>query len=142
MMPTRRSHLAKAHDTIFAQPVPKRVQVSAWQLYLHELENKIKPPRALVNTLRWMDQQNRRVASLKCSPTTHQRRILQLMVTYGWTQKQIAHHMGLSEDTLKKNLANARRRMGVETLIQAIALSVDKGWVKASTSDKSHDLKV
>lgn len=61
---------------------------------------------------------------------TARQRILMQMVVDGLTQKQMALIMGTQRNSIKTNLAVVRRRLGVESLYQAVAIVVERGWVR------------
>jgi DNA-binding NarL/FixJ family response regulator len=63
-------------------------------------------------------------------------RVLRLIVE-GKTQDQIALEIGLSPETIKRRCRRAREFIGVETLYQAVAVAVARGWVSAPRSGKS-----
>ena len=57
-------------------------------------------------------------------------RLLRLLVE-GKTQNQIALEFGLSRETIKKRCRDMRRYIGVQTVYEAIAVAVSRGWVSA-----------
>lgn len=62
-------------------------------------------------------------------------RLLRLLVA-GKTQDQIALEFGLSRETIKARCKKMREYIGVETLYQAIAVGVSRGWVEAPKVNK------
>lgn len=57
-------------------------------------------------------------------------RLLRLLVE-GKTRGQIATELGFSPLTIKRRCRKARDFLGVETMYQAIAVAVARGWVPA-----------
>jgi DNA-binding NarL/FixJ family response regulator len=137
MMPTQRPsahHIARS--TIEAQRISQRVRASAWQLYEHELDRMdphtgkpYTPRKALRNVMLWIEGQRKQQEKAKCSPTPRQRLVLQMMVS-GMKQNQIAERLGISVRTLKYHFSSMKSRLGVETLYQVVAISVQEGWIK------------
>jgi len=61
-----------------------------------------------------------------------EREILLLLVR-GWTNRQIAHVLNLSEGTVKRHLANFYPKIGVSSRTEAIRKALLEGWI--STQD-------
>jgi DNA-binding NarL/FixJ family response regulator len=125
-----------AREMIFAQPLPLGVRRSAWWLYLHEL-SRLDPAtgrnytrhRAIKNVLGWMREQQVLIERMKQHPTQTQLLLLQMLAD-GKTQKEIAFELGKNYGTLALHFMHLRRRLGVETLYQVVAISVKRGWVR------------
>jgi DNA-binding NarL/FixJ family response regulator len=130
---------AKARQTIYAQEkIPLSIKRTAWILYQHELTRvdprtckPFIPRKALSNTLKWMAfQKERQEAGLKqLSPM--QTQILEMLVHEGLSQKQIAHALQRNPDTIKHHCERIRRKVGVNSMYQVVAVAVDLGWVTA-----------
>jgi DNA-binding CsgD family transcriptional regulator len=131
-----------AKDMIFQQPMPLRIRQSAWWLYQHEL-SRIDPVtgqtyisgKALSNALKWMEEQSLLLEILKQRPNEIQRRMLQ-MLAEGMSEKQIAHALGKNVRTTRVHFSRLRTRLGMETLYQLMAHSVEEGWVRLTKKDK------
>lgn len=54
--------------------------------------------------------------------------VLQL-VTFGLTNKQVAHRLGLSERTIQFHLNSVFNKTGTQSRTEAVALAVSQGWV-------------
>ena len=59
------------------------------------------------------------------------------LVVRGQSNKEIAHHLTLSPQTVKNHLFNLMRKLGVEDRTQAALLAVQKGWVPDEPVRKS-----
>lgn len=62
-------------------------------------------------------------------PTDSQRKMLQYLAN-GCNQQQISDVLGISHETTRKQLMLLRRRLGVNTVEQAVALAAKRGWVR------------
>jgi len=132
-----------AKQTIYTQEdMSLSIKRSAWALFQHELSSTnpatskpYTPRKALSNVLRWMAlQKARRQEGLKYLTPTH-KEILQLMVNEGLTQKQIALRLGRAERTIKRHCVEIRELVQVDSIYQAIAVAVARGWINAPKMD-------
>ena len=137
MSPTKKS-MTLARQTIFAQLAPLSVKRSAWVLYQHELtridprtRKPFTPRRALSNTLKWLAWQATRQDAAMKTITPTQRRILHLLVVEGLTQKQMALALGVETVTIKRHFTEIRKRIGVSSTYQVVAIAVEMGLVSA-----------
>lgn len=55
------------------------------------------------------------------------------LVAEGLTNKQIAHHLHLSEATIKTHLAHINTKLGVESRTAAVAAAVEQGLIRHAT---------
>lgn len=62
-------------------------------------------------------------------------RILSLLVD-GKTQDQIALEIDRSRETVKRRCKQIRKELRVESLYQAVAIAISKGWVEAPRAGK------
>lgn len=62
-------------------------------------------------------------------PTPTQMRMIQYLAN-GCNQAQVSAVLGVSHETTRKQLKLMRERLNVNTLEQAIALAVKRGWVR------------
>lgn len=116
------------------------IKRSAWILFQHEV-SRIDPQTgrlytarwALQNVLRWMAGQRARDLAVRLTPA--ELRILRLLVE-GLTLKQIALEIGVSFETVKRHTRKVRHKTGAETLYQAIAVVVDRGWLRAPRTNE------
>jgi RNA polymerase sigma factor (sigma-70 family) len=132
------SKLLRAKQKIYDQDVPLTIKRSAWRLFEHELQ-RINPAtskpfsqqRALSNTLKWMVQQKERLdtAYKELSPT--QKKIIDLLVLKGFTQKQMCLELGVTRDTVKHHYMRIKKKVGVTSMYQVVAVAVERGWVNA-----------
>jgi DNA-binding NarL/FixJ family response regulator len=60
--------------------------------------------------------------------TKREREILLLLVR-GWTNRQVAHALNLSEATVKRHLANLYPKIGVASRTEAIRKALLEGWI-------------
>ena len=133
MSPTK-ERLKQARQIIFSQEmVPLSIKRTAWFLYQHEL--KRAQPRtagnALSNTLRWMRLMKLRQEAGLLEITPMQKKIIELLVYEGLTQKQIALRLERDPDTIKHHCERIRKKVGVDSMYQVVAVAVDLGWVMA-----------
>lgn len=63
------------------------------------------------------------------SPLNRQQLAIIRLVAQGYTNREIAEQMFLSEKTVKGYLAEALRRMGVKNRVEAAMLASRKGWI-------------
>jgi DNA-binding NarL/FixJ family response regulator len=130
--------IVQAKQIIFSQDVPLLIKRSAWVLFQHELE-KTNPAtskaftqaKALLNTLNWITQQKKRQDDGLKNLTPTEKKIIQLLVVQGLTQKEIALQLEREYITVKRHLANIRRKVGVASMYQVVAVAVERGWVSA-----------
>lgn len=128
-----------ARQTIYDQEAPLAVRRSAWVLYQHEL-GRINPAtcrpytqrRALTNVLKWIAGQRVQKHHKRLTPT--EQRVVRLLVE-GMTQKQTAMELGCKRETVKTHLTNIRRKLGMCSTYQVIAVAVEHGWVRAPKLD-------
>ena len=128
-----------ARQIIYSQEmVPLSIKRTAWILFQHELTREdprtLKPftaRKALANTVKWMAlQRERQEAGLRqLSPM--QKTILHMLVRDGLTQKQIAFHLGRNTDTIKHHCERIRKKVGVNSMYQVVAVAVSLGWISA-----------
>ena len=130
----------QAKDTIMDQPLPLRVRDTAWWLYQYELrridpstKKPYAPHKALEHTLKWMYEQLLLIESQKLRPNDKQRRMLQ-MLAEGMSEKQIAFELGMNPQTARGTFLRLRTRLGMASLYQLMAHSVQKGWVRITSN--------
>jgi len=63
------------------------------------------------------------------SPLNRQQLAIIRLVAQGYTNREIAEQMYLSEKTVKGYLAEALRRMGAKNRVEAAMLASKKGWI-------------
>lgn len=135
MSPSKKS-MTKARQIIYAQTMSLSIKRTAWILFRHELtrvDPKTSQPftrrKALTNVLKWASaQKSRQEAGLKqLSPM--QMKILEMLVAEGLTQKQIAYQLKRDPATIKHHCERIRKKVGVDSMYQAVAIAVDLGWV-------------
>jgi two-component system response regulator DevR len=63
------------------------------------------------------------------TPLNRQQLAIIRLVAQGYTNREIAEQMFLSEKTVKGYLAEALRRMGVKNRVEAAMLASKKGWI-------------
>lgn len=137
MSPSKNS-MTQARQIIYSQTMSLSIKRSAWILFRHEL-TRIDPKtgraitrrKALVNVLKWASAQKSRLdAGLKqLSPM--QIKIVEMLVMEGLTQKQIALRLKRDPNTIKHHCERIRKKVGVESMYQVVAIAVDQGWVTA-----------
>jgi DNA-binding CsgD family transcriptional regulator len=133
----------EARATIFAQKsLLLCIRRTAWWLFQHELtrtdpdtDKYYTPWRALENVLKWMAEQSEMLERVKQEPTQKQKRLLQMLAD-GKSQKEIAVELGVNPRSLRTHFFRMRSRLGVETLFQALAVGVRKGWVRVQRAER------
>jgi len=65
--------------------------------------------------------------SIKLSP--RQLEVLQLRAD-GYLNKQIAHHLGIQEDTVKEHISVALRKLNVRSSAQAVAMLIRRNVLR------------
>src|SRR5919108_4907017 len=96
--------LQKARQIIFSQEmIPLSIKRTAWFLYQHEM--KREEPRterqAMANILKWMAMMKKRQEAGLKQLSPMQKKIIELLVYEGLTQKQIALRLERDPDTIK-----------------------------------------
>jgi DNA-binding NarL/FixJ family response regulator len=133
--------MQEVKEIIFAQEgVSLAVKRSALKLYKHEMDKLDDMPsrrpsarKVLSNILKWMagqaakEKYSRRLTSIELE-------ILQLLVE-GMPQKQIALELGCSHKRVKRHFSQIRRKVNVWSTYQAVAVAVERGWVKVPKLD-------
>lgn len=131
--------LLRARQIINEQDAPLSVRRSAFVLYCHELERMdpatgklFTPRKALANVMKWIAQQKARRKMKRLRPM--ERQIVQLLAT-GKTQKQIAVLLKRTRGTIIVRSAEMRKRLGVVSMYQVVAVAVERGWIDAPKLD-------
>lgn len=137
-MSLSKKSMTQARQIIYSQTMSLSIKRSAWILFRHEL-TRLDPKtgrtftrrKALVNVLKWAcSQKSRQDAGLKqLSPM--QMKIVEMLVMEGLTQKQIALRLKRDLSTIKHHCERIRKKVGVDSMYQAVAVAVDQGWVTA-----------
>lgn len=60
-----------------------------------------------------------------------QKKILYLLVYEGFTQGQAALKLHRSHETVKHDCVEIRRKLGVDSFLQVVAIAVEQGWIPA-----------
>lgn len=137
-MSLSKKSMTKARQIIYSQTMSLSIKRSAWILFRHELTRVDSKTgrlftrrKALANVLKWAcAQQSRLDAGLKqLSPM--QMKIVEMLVMEGLTQKQIAFRLKRDPNTIKHHCERIRKKVGVESMYQVVAVAVDQGWVTA-----------
>ncbi len=137
MSPTKQS-IAKSRQFIYAQLMPLSIRHTAWFLFCHELKRidgktgqRYTERKARANVLKWMVMQktHQEAGLRKLSPM--QKKIIELLVLEGLTQKQVAFRLKRSPDTIKIHCERIRKKVGMDSMYQVVAVAVDLGWVLA-----------
>lgn len=116
-----------AMSMIFSQDVQIAVRKTAWLLYQHEIGRHNNTDLALRSTLEWIEQQKAKQQMKRLSPL--QKQIVYLMAVEGLTRKQIAERTNRSMRTIEIRCRQIRKRLGLTSMYQVIALAVHRGWV-------------
>lgn len=74
------------------------------------------------------------------SLTTAQLEVFDLLRS-GLGQKEVAHHLGLSESAVKARLNTAKKRLGARTTIHAVAMAYDMGLLTRDMRDHTQSDK-
>ena len=115
--------------------MPLAIKRSAWILFKHELSRtnpattkQYTAHKALSNVLKWMAGQK---AMLNFKQLTPKERELLVLLLEGLTQKQMALELGCELVTVKQHFSRIRRKVGVISTYQVVAVAVARGWVNA-----------
>jgi Response regulator containing a CheY-like receiver domain and an HTH DNA-binding domain len=134
--------LEDAKARIFAQEVPGNLRRSAVLLFEHlrrsidlDTGRSYTNSKALSNVLKWMHDCQLKQERARRKLTPLEQKILQMLVD-GLTQQQIAIELKRNVRNTKRHFAKMRKRLGVETMYQVVALSVSYGWVDLENLDK------
>jgi len=57
-------------------------------------------------------------------------------ITRGASNKEIAHELGISRQTVKNHMSSVLRKIGVEDRTQAAVLALRRGWVRLEDTNK------
>lgn len=85
-------------------------------------------PKVVGHLIQHMRQPNQEPEEEK-SPLNRQQLAIIRLVAQGYTNREIAEQMFLSEKTVKGYLAEALRRMGVKNRVEAAMMASRKGWI-------------
>lgn len=137
MSPSKKG-MVKARQVIYSQTMSLSIKRSAWILFGHEL-SRIDPKtgrlftrrKALANVLKWASAQQSRLDTGLKQLSPMQIKIVEMLVMEGLTQKQIALRLKRDPNTIKHHCERIRKKVGVESLYQVVAVAVDQGWVTA-----------
>jgi DNA-binding NarL/FixJ family response regulator len=130
--------LQKARQIIFSQEmIPLSIKRTAWFLYQHEM--KREEPRterqAMANILKWMAMMKKRQEAGLKQLSPMQKKIIELLVYEGLTQKQIALRLERDPDTIKHHCGRIREKVGVDSMYQVVAeWSMIAPWYMRSPS--------
>ncbi|MFN8487325.1 MAG: response regulator transcription factor [Caldilineaceae bacterium] len=59
-----------------------------------------------------------------------------VFITRGASNKEIAHELGISRQTVKNHMSSVLRKIGVEDRTQAAVLALRRGWVRLEDTSK------
>ncbi|MFN3308883.1 MAG: response regulator transcription factor, partial [Anaerolineales bacterium] len=76
------------------------------------------------------EKMSRLLANLPLSP--REMEVLSYL-SLGQSNKEIAHHLGISHQTVKNHLASLFRKLGVEDRTQAVVYALQRGWVQVDS---------
>ena len=132
----------RARLIIYEQEAPLSLKRSAFVLYQHEIERvdpdtskKFTSQKALSNVIKWMTWQKARHDEAIQALTPTQKKLLYLLVVEGLTQKQMALILDRDFETIRHHFKMIKRRMGVSSLYQVVAVAVERGWINAPKMD-------
>ena len=60
-----------------------------------------------------------------------------VFITRGASNKEIAHELGISRQTVKNHMSSVLRKIGVEDRTQAAVLALRRGWVRLEDTSKA-----
>jgi two-component system response regulator DegU len=60
-----------------------------------------------------------------------------VFITRGASNKEIAHELGISRQTVKNHMSSVLRKIGVEDRTQAAVLALRRGWVRLEDTSKT-----
>jgi DNA-binding NarL/FixJ family response regulator len=64
------------------------------------------------------------------SPLSQREMEILVFITCGSSNKQIAHSLGISQQTVKNHISSVLRKLGVDDRTQAAVLALRRGWVR------------
>ncbi len=79
--------------------------------------------------MRQTEKDNRDAALQQISPM--QKKILDMLILDGLSYKQIALRLKRNPNTIKHHCKRIRKKVGVNSMYQVVAVAVDLGWVLA-----------
>ena len=147
-MSLSKKSMTQARQIIFSQTMSLSIKRSAWVLFRHEL-TRVDPKtgrlftrrKALASVLKWAGAQKSRLDAELKQLSPMQIKIVELLVMEGLTQKQIALRLKRDPNTIKHHCERIRKKVGVESLYQVVAVAVDQGWVTAPSANSHIILK-
>ena len=69
-------------------------------------------------------------------PLTHREAQILNYIADGTTNKQIAHTLGISEQTIKSHVSAILRKLNANDRAHAVALAIRKSWISTGESIK------
>lgn len=108
----------------------KNLHPDYWLKYLHSvLTDEVTIPRAIANRMLKEFHQTSEETQPNESLTSREQEVLAL-VAKGWSNKEIASHLVISEYTVKNHLKNIMQKLHLRNRVQLTRYAYEKGWVK------------
>ncbi len=74
------------------------------------------------------------------APLTHRETQILSYITEGNSNKQIAHILGISEQTIKNHVSSILRKLNANDRAHAVVLAIRHGWISADEKPKSETI--
>jgi DNA-binding NarL/FixJ family response regulator len=108
----------------------KNLNPNIWLEYLHTLVNDEAPmPREVA--YRILNEFHQNSGSMQCSTLTKREQEILTLVAKGWSNKEIASQLTISEYTVKNHLKNIMQKLHLSNRVQLAGYAYKNGWIES-----------
>ncbi|WP_044642530.1 response regulator [Risungbinella massiliensis] len=106
----------------------KNLNPQVWLEYLHSLiTDEVPMPREIAHRI--LNEFNQISGSAKNNTLTPREQEILALVAKGWSNKEIATHLIISEHTVKNHLKNIMQKLHLSNRVQLTRYAYEQGWV-------------
>lgn len=108
----------------------KNLNPNIWLEYLHALVTDEAPmPREVA--YRILNEFHQNSGSMQCSTLTKREQEILTLVAKGWSNKEIASQLTISEYTVKNHLKNIMQKLHLSNRVQLAGYAYKNGWIES-----------